>query len=114
MGAFTLPAVKSEGAFLKQNWDDAIIQMAHWVEKVKCATVFQKQIWNLTEDHWTDIIDAALALRECSVGKEQSAAAVVEVVDDKSEDDDELMDLKYDSFTDHELLGSADGSLLDQ
>lgn len=99
-GVFEAPTHKNESAFSKNNWDDLITQTPTSIEKQKRASVFLNRIKKLKDEHWDDIFEAALAMREQGAGKVKAEVLDLpeEEGEDDDDDDDELLDPKYDTI----------------
>jgi hypothetical protein len=93
---FEAPTHKNESAFSKNNWDNLITQTPTSIKKQKHPSVFLNWIKKLKDEHWDDIFEAALAMREQGAGKVK--AEVLELPEEEEEEDDELLDPKYDTI----------------
>jgi hypothetical protein len=95
---FEAPTHKHKSTFLKNNWDDLITQIPTSIEKQRHVSVFLSRIKKLKDEHWDDIFESALAMREQGAGNVR--AEVLELPEEEEEedddDDDESLDPKYD------------------
>jgi hypothetical protein len=98
-GVFEAPTHKNESAFLKNNWDDLITQTPTSIEKQRCASVFLSRIKKLKDEHWDDIFEAALAMREQGAGKVKAEVLELPKEEEDDDDDDELLDPKYNTIS---------------
>jgi len=95
-GVFEVPTHRNESAFSKSNWDDLITKTPTGIEKQRRASVFLRRIKNLKDEHWDDIFEAALAMREPGA----LAGKVLDLPEEEDDEDDdsELLDPKYDTI----------------
>jgi hypothetical protein len=97
-GVFEAPTQKNESAFSKNNWDDLITQTPTSIEKQRRASVCLSRIKKLKDEHWDDIFEAALAMREQGAGKVKAEVLELPEEEEEEEEDDELLDPKYDTI----------------
>jgi hypothetical protein len=97
-GNFKLPGLRAEAAFSKLNWGNHTTMQSN--KTVKCHSVFQKRIQYLKDQQWDDIISTALEQVDHSLQvNEQKGSEDVEM-EEESDDDEDLFNLKYDGITD--------------
>ena len=100
-GVLNIPRGKA-GAFSKANWGDYSMQapcgsstLAPTIKVVKRASVFLKEIGNLKEQQWNDIILAAWEANEVSKRRSGVGLGEAGVINEASSDDAELLDPLY-------------------